>query len=64
MGRKRNQGHTHSAGIIDGNYTAGITGNLDQGYNDGPGSWSQSNILTYANGKRAIQTTWGNAWRA
>lgn len=64
MGRKFNRSHDHSAGIDDGTYTAGITGDLDQEYNEGFSSWSQSHVVTYANGKRAIITCWGGQWRA
>lgn len=64
MGRKSNTGHTHKAGILDGCYTAGTSSMMDLGYNRGPGSWSWSHIVTYANGKRAIYTMWNEAWRA
>lgn len=64
MGRKSNTGHSHSAGIYDGAYRAGVTGSLDQGYNVGPSSWSHSHIVTYPNGKRAIVTVKENTWRA
>lgn len=64
IGRRANTGHTHSAGIIDGIYTAGVLATLDMGYNVGPSSWSQSSIITYPNGKRAIITQRGNKWRA
>jgi len=64
LGRKANTGHTHSAAIIDGLYVAGVTGRLDQSYNKGPSSWSQSHILTYGNGKRAIVTRRNGNWRA
>lgn len=64
MGRKANTGHTHKAGIIDGQYTSGTSSQLDLGYNKGPGSWSHSHIVTYPNGKRAIVTMWNGAWRA
>jgi len=64
LGRKCNIGHTHSALIIDGIYVAGITCKMDMGYNKGPSSWSQSHILTYANGKRAIITMKNGKWRA
>jgi len=57
MGRKANTAHTHSAGIVDGVYTAGVTARLEQGYNSGPSSWSHSHIVTYPNAKRAIITT-------
>ncbi len=61
---KANTGHTHSAGIIDGVYTAGVYGKLDMGYNKGLSSWSNSFIVTYANAKRAILTIKnGKAWR-
>lgn len=64
IGRKVNIGHTHSAGIIDGVYVAGVSGSLDMGYNTGPSSWSHSHIVTYANGKRAIVTMKRGKWRA
>lgn len=51
-----NTGHTHSASIYGKVYTAGVTGALDMGYNQGPSSWSHSHIVTYPNGKRAIIT--------
>lgn len=61
---KANTGHTHSASIYDGVYTAGVMGNLDMGYNKGPSSWSPSFIVTYENGKRTICTIRnGKAWR-
>lgn len=56
MGGKANRAHEHSAGIVDGIYTAGLSGKLEQGYNSGPSSWSQSHIFTYQNGKRCIVT--------
>lgn len=64
IGRKANTGHTHSAGIRDGLYTAGTCSVMDMGYNDGPSSWSHSHIVTYANGKRAVVTMWHGAYRA
>jgi len=61
---KANTGHTHSAGITEGVYTAGVFGHLDMGYNKGLSSWSHSFILTYENGKRTICTIRdGRAWR-
>jgi len=64
MGRKANTAHTHSAGIMDGVYTAGSSANLDMQYNVGPSSWSHSHIVTYVTGKRAIVTMWRGKWRA
>jgi hypothetical protein len=65
MGRKANIAHAHRAGILHGIYTAGVCverGALD--YVKGPTSHSQSNIITYKNGKRAIFTVWEGKWKA
>lgn len=64
MGRKVNMGHEHSARIINGVYVSGVTAPTDLGYNYGPSSWSQSHIITYISGKRAILTCWNGKWRA
>lgn len=65
LGRKANTGHTHSASINQGVYTAGVLGKLDMDYNKGPSSWSHSNVLTYPNGKRTIVTMKSNGkWKA
>lgn len=64
MGRRANTGHTHSTEILDGMYVAGTSTKLDVGYNKGPSSWTHSHIVTYPNGKRAIVTMYGGAWRA
>lgn len=65
MGRKQNNGHTHSAGILEGVFTAGVTGKPKRfKYRNGPSSWSQSDIVTYPNGKRTIVTKWNNKYRA
>ena len=61
---KINRGHDHSAGILDGVYTAGLSGLMDQGYNRGLSSWSHSHVLTYPNGKRSILTLQDGRWRA
>ncbi len=65
LGRATNTGHTHSAGIIDGAFTAGVSARLRMGYNDdGPSSWSHSHIVTYPRGGRAIVTLWQGRWRS
>lgn len=51
---KMNTGHTHTASIYGGIYTAGVTGSLDMGYNIGASSWSQTHIITYENGQRTL----------
>ena len=53
---KANTGHTHTTGICDGVYTAGLYGLMDMKYNKGLSSWSPSFVITYPNGKRAICT--------
>lgn len=64
MGRRANTGHTHTSEIVDGLYVAGTSSQLDMGYNKGPSSWTHSHIVTYPNGKRAIVTMFGGAWKA
>lgn len=63
LGTRVNIGHSHSANIRDGVYQAGVTGNLDMGYNIGASSWSHSHIITYSNGKRCMVTTHNDAWK-
>lgn len=60
---KINRGHDHSASILDGVYTAGLSGLFDQGYNRGLSSWTHSHILTYPSGKRTIVTLQEGRWR-
>jgi len=64
MGMKANRGHDHTASWIWGILTAGIWGDLDQGYNDGLSSWSQTMIVTYKNGRRALVTIWKGKHKA
>jgi hypothetical protein len=64
MGRRANTAHTHAAKIIDGLYVAGTSSLLDLEFNKGPSSWSQSHIVVYPNGTRAIVTLWAGEWRA
>lgn len=64
MGRKSNTAHTHSPGIIDGQYVAGTSTRLDMRFNKGPSSWSHTHIVTYPNGKRTLVTIWNGRWRA
>lgn len=56
LGFKANTGHTHSAGIYNGVYVAGVSGTLEHGYNVGLSSWSNAYIITYKRGKRTIIT--------
>lgn len=62
-GSKATIGHSHSAEIKDGIYVAGVMGLLDMGYNIGPSSWSQSNVITHPNGKRQMITLCNGRWK-
>jgi hypothetical protein len=64
MGRKANTAHTHSAGIWNGLYIAGTSSKLRWDYAKGPNGHTNSHVLTYSNGKRAIVTIYENQWRA
>jgi len=61
---KMNVGHIHSPWLFQGVAVAGIWGDLDQGYNDGLSSWSQSMIATMRNGRRQILTIWKGKHKA
>jgi hypothetical protein len=61
-GRKCIMGHSHSAGLRQGAMQVGVMGALDQGYNIGQSSWSHTNALVYANGKRSLFTIWEGRW--
>jgi hypothetical protein len=64
MARKANTAHTHSTGIYDGLFVAGTLSMIRWEYTKGPTSWSNTNILTYSNGKRSLVTIYNNKWRA
>jgi len=63
IGRKLCIGHSHSACIIEGLYQAGTSCAMDQGYNNGPSSWSHTHIIIYPNGQRTLLTCWNGKWR-
>lgn len=63
-GYRENIGHNHTAMIKDGVCSAGVLGSLDMGYNQGGSSWSHSNIVTNALGKRQTVTIKNGKWRA
>ncbi len=64
MGRRVVHGHTHTAGIVDRIVTVGLCGELDQGYNTGPSSWSHTQAVVYPNGKVTLVLCWKGKWRA
>lgn len=63
IGVRTNSGHTHSPAIIEGCYVAGVSGNLDMGYNKGFTSWANAHIVTYPNGKRQLIIMRGNKYK-
>jgi hypothetical protein len=64
VGRRTNTGHTHTAGIHDGAFSAGTKSKLQLEYNHGLSSWSHTDIITYENGKRTLITFRNGKWRA
>jgi hypothetical protein len=56
LGCKTVTGHTHSPSIRDGNFTAGVTAQLDHGYNDLPTDWLHAHVVHYADDKRTLIT--------
>lgn len=62
---RMNTAHRHSPGILDGVYTAGLCGIMDQGYNnEALSSWSHTQVVTYPNGRRTLVTVVDGKWRA
>lgn len=54
IGVKVTKGHSHTAEIIDGCYSAGKSTGMLEYENGGPSSHTNSHVAQYANGKRAI----------
>lgn len=63
LGRRVNIAHAHTPSIYQGAYTCGVSGSKRMDYNRGPGSWSHTHTLTYANGKRTLLTMVKGRWR-
>lgn len=64
IGDKAITGHTHTAGIVEGVYTVGMSGVLNPNYVRGPSSWSATHCVIYPNGKRALITVKNGQWAA
>lgn len=65
IGRRICIGHSHSAGIFNGAWQAGVTGRLDMDYAIGsPSSWTHSHIIVHKTGKRQMVTVWKGKYRA
>lgn len=62
--RKMIKGHSHTATINKGCYSVGVSGDIQKfSYASGYSTWSNSDVLIYANGKRAIITYWNGKFR-
>ena len=65
VGVRMNIGHSHAAGIVDGIYQAGVSGDIEKFfYMKGPNTTSNSHIITYPDSKRTIITMRKEKWRA
>lgn len=63
IGSKSIIGHSHTPRIVGGCYQVGTLSLLNMGYNTGPSSWLNSNVVIYANGKRSHLHVIGGKWR-
>lgn len=63
LGIKAVTGHSHSPAILDGTVCVGLSGKLDQGYNDLPSAWMHAHCLIYASGKRTLLFIRDGEWR-
>ena len=51
-----NAGHNHSAGILRNVFRVGTKSHLKVSYNNGPSSWTQTDLVQYPNGSRQLIT--------
>lgn len=56
-------GHTHTAGIIFDAWGVGTSTYLQECYNNGPGTWTNTSGLIYKYGNRALVNSIGGKWR-
>ncbi|MBY5329591.1 hypothetical protein [Rhizobium leguminosarum] len=54
LGPRTSSGHTHTPKIVEGVFVAGVSANLEQGYNKGPTTWAHAHIIQYRSGKRTL----------
>jgi hypothetical protein len=62
--RKQNCADKHTGAIVNHTFWCGLSGTLNQGYNHGLSSWTQTHTLTYPNGTRTLVSLWKGKWRA
>lgn len=56
-------GHSHTAGILFDAWAVGTSGPLQEGYNNGPGTWTNTSGLIYKYGSRALINVIDGEWR-
>lgn len=63
LGVRTNIGHAHGPGIREGGFQGGTQTPLSAEYTAGPGSWLNTNIVTYETSKRSLLNTIRGNWR-
>lgn len=58
-----NVGHNHSGAVWRNIFRSGTMEHLRAGFNNGPTSWTHSDILQHSNGSRQLITMIGGYWR-
>jgi hypothetical protein len=56
-------GHSHTAGILRDAWAVGTSGFLQEEYNNGPGTWTNTSGLIYPGGCRALVNSLAGSWR-
>ena len=56
-------GHSHTAGILRDAWAVGTSGFLQEEYNNGPGTWTNTSGLIYAGGCRALINSFAGKWK-
>jgi len=56
-------GHSHTAGILRDAWAVGTSGFLQEEYNNGPGTWTNTSGLIYPGGCRALVTSQAGKWK-
>jgi hypothetical protein len=55
-------GHSHTAGIIRDAWAVGTSTHLQEAYNNGPGTWTNTSMLIYKDGSRCLYNAIDGKW--
>ena len=55
-------GHSHTAGIIRDAWAVGTSTHLQEGYNNGPSTWTNTSMLIYKDGSRCLYNAINGKW--